>query len=41
MHVPAEFLAAIVEQVGGLIWADPTNDNGEDDGGPAGALLPA
>lgn len=38
MHVPAEFLAAIAEQVGSLIWADPTDD-GEDDGGPTGALV--
>jgi hypothetical protein len=26
MHVPAEFLAAIAEQVGSLIWANPTGD---------------
>jgi len=31
MHVPNEFVAAIAAQVGGLIWADPSDEDGEDD----------
>jgi hypothetical protein len=39
MHVPAEFLAAIADQVGGLVWADV--DEEEQDGDPpAGVLAP-
>ncbi|HYZ08824.1 MAG TPA: tyrosine-type recombinase/integrase [Pseudonocardiaceae bacterium] len=34
MHVPNEFVAAIAAQVGGLIWADPSDAAGEDDGPP-------
>ncbi|MFL6126487.1 hypothetical protein [Actinophytocola sp.] len=42
MHVPREFLAAIADQVGGLVWADPDSDKedatsageGVDLGGP-------
>lgn len=41
MHVPTEFLTAIAEQVGGLIWADPTDDDGEEDDGQAGPFVPA
>lgn len=40
MHVPNEFLAAIAEQVGGFVWATPTDDDDDDEseeGGP-GAL---
>ena len=32
MHVPNEFVAAIAAQVGGLIWADPSDEDGEEDG---------
>jgi integrase len=32
MHVPIEFLAAIADQVSGLVWADPTDDDDQDDG---------
>jgi integrase len=39
MHVSAEFLAAIAEQVGGFVWAQPTDEDGDD--GEAGDLLPA
>jgi integrase len=39
MHVPAEFLAAIADQVGGLVWADPDDD--EEDDPPAGGPVPA
>nr|WP_233160411.1 site-specific integrase [Actinophytocola xanthii] len=31
MHVPSEFLAVIADQVGGLVWADPKDD---DEGDP-------
>jgi len=31
MHVPAEFLAVIAGQVGGLIWAAPADDEEGDD----------
>ncbi|MCA1705885.1 MAG: tyrosine-type recombinase/integrase, partial [Actinobacteria bacterium] len=30
MHVPNEFVAAIAAQVGGLIWASPTDEDDED-----------
>ena len=40
-HVPNEFVAAIAAQVGGLIWADPSDEDGEDDDGPPGSLVPA
>ncbi len=38
MHVPKEFLAAIADQVGGLVWAETVGDDDEDDDGPAGAV---
>lgn len=43
MHVPPEFLAAIATQVGDLVWADPTNDDDEDetDDGQDGTLVSA
>lgn len=31
MHVPADFLASIADQVGGLAWADPDGDEEDDD----------
>lgn len=40
MHVPREFLAAIADQVGGLVWAEPVNDDDEHDDGPAGMPVP-
>jgi integrase len=40
MHVPKEFLAAIADQVGGLVWAEPADDEDERDDGPAGVLVP-
>jgi integrase len=39
MHVPAEFLAAIAEQVGGFAWAPPTDEDGDD--GESGAIVRA
>lgn len=30
MHVPNEFVAAIAAQVGGLLWAEPSNDSGKE-----------
>jgi hypothetical protein len=36
MHVPNEFVAAIAAQVGGLIWAGPSGEDGVEDNGPAG-----
>jgi integrase len=36
MHVPNEFVATIAAQVGGLIWADPSGEDGVEDNGPAG-----
>ena len=41
MHVPNEFAAAIAAQVGGLIWADPSDEAGAEDDGPRGSLVPA
>ncbi len=41
MHVPAEFLAAIAEQVGGFVWAQPTDDDEDGDDGESGALVNA
>lgn len=38
MHVPSEFLSAIAEQVGGLVWASPNDDGEEDDNPPAGRV---
>jgi integrase len=35
MHMPKEFLAAIANQVGGLVWADPAVDDEDDDGLPS------
>jgi hypothetical protein len=40
MHVPSEFLTAIADQVGGLVWADP-DDNDADDDPPASVPVPA
>ncbi len=40
MHVPSEFLAAIADQVGGLVWANPDDDE-EDEDPPAGVPVPA
>jgi integrase len=40
MHVPREFLAAIADQVSGLVWAEPADDDDERDDGPAGMLVP-
>lgn len=40
MHVPDEFLAAIADQVGGFIWARPT-DGDDDERGTSGAQVPA
>lgn len=36
MHVPNEFVAAIAAQVGGLIWAGLSGEDGVEDNGPAG-----
>lgn len=37
MHVPSEFLAAIAEQVGGLVWVD-VDEEDQDSDLPAGRL---
>ncbi|MGH3827281.1 MAG: tyrosine-type recombinase/integrase [Pseudonocardiaceae bacterium] len=39
MHVPEEFVAAIAAQVGGLIWAEPSETD-EGGGNPTGPLAP-
>ena len=39
MHVPSEFLAAIADQVGGLVWAEA--EDGSEDDPPAGVPSPA
>ena len=36
MHVPNEFVAVIAAQVGGLIWADPSDAAGGGGRRPAG-----
>ena len=36
-HVPNEFVVAIAAQVGGLIWADPSDEVGEEDDGSPGS----
>lgn len=40
-QVPNEFVVAIVAQVGGLIWAEPSDEAGEKDDGPPGSRVPA
>jgi hypothetical protein len=39
-HVPAEVLAGIADQVGGLLWAPPPSEQDDDDG-TAGTSAPA
>jgi integrase len=41
MHVPNEFLTAIAEQLGGLVWPEPSSDDDRDEDGPPGAPVPA
>lgn len=40
MHVPREFLVAIADQVGGLVWAEPADGDEEPSDGPADMPVP-
>ena len=40
MHVNTELVTSVAEQVGAHMWADPDDEDEEDDG-PKGALVPA
>jgi integrase len=40
MHVNTELVTSVAEQVGAHMWADP-DDEDEDDDGPEGTLVPA